>query len=276
MLTLRTIWLDQGFNNLKYTGLQLSCAEYGCAQAACSRFAHRPLFAAERVKGLFVTTVSFVPKQCAVCGATNRQAEVGVRGLGEPEDLDLRPGGVHRSSIYMWIQRCMSCGYCSTDIAGPASGAAKVVQSREYKDQLTATNFPDTANAFLCWAKVLKARDRIVDAGWACIYAAWVCDDDVQFRDRAAECRIQAADLFTAAVERNQAIARTPAEELQLLADCYRRAGRFEEAAKFCARGRDASTTNLREQRIFLFEEELIEAQDSRHHAISEALEGDE
>jgi hypothetical protein len=199
--------------------------------------------------------------------------------MGEPQDLDLRPGGVHRSSIYMWIQRCMSCGYCATDISRPLPGAQAIVKSDAYSRQLINIRFPDTVNAFLCWAMALEGAQQFADAGWASLYGAWVCDDDPQFTTRAAECRLRAIGLFRTAAESQQRFARTHSEEARLLIDLLRRTRQFDDAMRLCRSAQQEAEENnysLRDRRILMFEEDCIAESDSSRRRIDEALEGDE
>ena len=64
-----------------------------------------------------MTTVFLTEKKCFACGkkdqypVTNFSMDnVGMR------DLDGRPSFIRRSSVYLWIQRCIPCGYCAMEI----------------------------------------------------------------------------------------------------------------------------------------------------------------
>jgi hypothetical protein len=206
-----------------------------------------------------------------VCGHTGRQAEIGMREIGEPRDLDMRAGGVCRSSIYMWLQRCLSCGYCAPDIASGVEAARTVVGGEAYKRQLGDSRFPDTVNAFLCWAMVLEAGGRYDEAAWAVIYAAWVCDDDAEHRSWASHFRKKALATIDVAHGKNQLLTDDLTGDHLLMVDLLRRAGSFKAASRLCARELEKNHDE-RTIDILSFQQELIDTKDKRRHAIEEAL----
>ncbi|MBD3314759.1 MAG: hypothetical protein GF344_03145 [Chitinivibrionales bacterium] len=218
-----------------------------------------------------MTTVSFVSKKCYVCGHVGRQAEIGVREAGEPQDLDYRAGGVNRSSIYMWLQRCLSCGYVAPDIAVGSEAARSTVADESYRRQRNDTRYPDTINAFLCWGMIQEACGRFDEAAKAAIYAAWVCDDDADHRDKAKYFRERTLEKMDAAQKKGQFLTGDQIGDRLLMVDLLRRIGAFAKAAPLCAeelrKDYDEKTRT-----ILLFQEKLIEDKDGRRHAIEEAF----
>ncbi|MBD3393400.1 MAG: hypothetical protein GF418_14830 [Chitinivibrionales bacterium] len=219
-----------------------------------------------------MTTVTFVTKKCRVCGNISRQAEMGVRGIMEPYDLDSRPTGAARSSIYLWVQRCSACGYCAPDITQGDEGVQKVVKSQEYRNRLTDQSRPEALNHFLCWSMLQEAVGRHNEAGWAMLYAAWICDDDANIRAHAVECRENALHLFDKARECGQDFRKGRLQEELLKIDLFRRCGRFDEAAALCSEQLERGCDS-RSKQILLFQEDLLEAKDSSKHTIAEATE---
>jgi len=233
----------------------------------------RQPFGHDKTKGGNVTTVTFVSKTCCVCSTTSRQAEMGVRGIVEPYDLDTRPTGAPRSSIYIWVQRCGTCGYCAPDISKGGEGVKKFVESTEYRQKLANRKLPEALNNFLCWSMIREYVGDYAAAGWAALYAAWVCDDDVNIRGRAAECRTLASRLFDQARAQGKNFSKGTEEEDLIRLDILRRCGRLDEASKLCGEMLAREGLSKRTMQIVTYQQELIEAKDVSKHTIGEALE---
>ncbi len=219
-----------------------------------------------------MTTVVFVKKTCFVCGTRDRYADIGVINIGKPDDLDGRPGDSHRSSIYMVMKRCSTCGYCAPDIATGPKGAAIIVKEPSYRKQLNESSLPETANTFLCWALLQKRSGNFHEAGKATLFAAWVCDDSSEFQFKARSLRVEAIALLLKARELGQPFARTPFLEQSLLIDLMRRAGQLDEAGAYCKETLKMEELTENEEMILAYQEDLIEAKDNRRHTINEAL----
>lgn len=218
-----------------------------------------------------MTTVVFVKKICFVCGTRDRYADIGVMNIGRPDDLDGRPSDSHRSSIYMVMKRCTTCGYCAPDIATGPKGAPIIVKEPLYQKQLNNTSLPETANTFLCWAQLQKSSNAYNEAGKATLFAAWVCDDSSEFRFKARALRIEAIALLLKARDSGQTFARSPFLEQSLLVDLMRRAGQFEEARKYCEEGLKMKQLSEKEEMVLAYQEDLIEKKDTKRHTIDEA-----
>lgn len=137
-------------------------------------------------------TVFMMVKPCYVCATQGRCPDIGAPGsFHGPRDMDTRPSVSQRSAIYMWVQRCQSCGYCGVDISQGEPVAKEMVQTDLYRRQLNDSAFSETANSFLCRSMILDNLGDWVEAGWACVYAAWVCDDS-GFEESGATCRRRA------------------------------------------------------------------------------------
>ena len=217
-----------------------------------------------------MTTFTFVSKECFLCGKMGHYADIGIHNIGKPEDLDGRTAGPERSSIYMLIKRCISCGYCSPEISSGPSLAAEIINDPLYKKQLNNKSFPDTANAFLCWSIIQNKIGLYSEAGRASLYAAWVCDDSNEHRDKAIECRKYTIEYFTKAQAAKQPFCKTELDEQLLFIDLYRRCGLFKEASALCEETQKKSLPE-NEEMILIFQEDLIGKKDKRKHTISEA-----
>jgi len=208
-------------------------------------------------------------RNCFFCGATSKFPQGNlIMGSVELRDLDGRPTHILRSSVYLWIQRCPSCGYCAPEIAEGDPVDADVLHGDAYRQQLDNPDFPETANAFLCHSLVMQARGLSADAAWAAVFAAWICDDN-NYPESARACRRYAITFFTAAREASIDFAETAMREELYLIDLYRRCGDFSTAKSLCdgALGLkpDESIIDL-----FYFEKDLIERGDSGIHSIAD------
>jgi hypothetical protein len=218
-----------------------------------------------------MTTGFLKLKKCYICGAGNRYPEIGssVAYVGT-RDLDTRFSQTQRTAMYLWIQQCISCGYCSNDISTGTPIIKEIVASDIYKAQLTKATCPQTANAFLCRSMILEATGDLLNAGWSSLYAAWICDDNGS-KKNAVESRKQAFDFFEKARQTPQSFG-TKGEEVVLMIDLLRRSNQLDKAQTLCALELDAYPDD-RTKAILEFEAELIEKKDCKSHSVSEALE---
>jgi hypothetical protein len=221
-----------------------------------------------------MTTVYLSDKKCFICGEESK-FPMGNLSLGNvsARDLDGRPTSILRSSVYLWIQRCPGCGYCAPEIAEGDEIDRELVASNAYDNQLNDRTFPETANSFLCHSLVMKNKNFFADAGWAAVFAAWICDDN-DFPDSAAVCRAKAIRLFSSAREKGQDFASSPEQEQIYFIDLHRRQAEFGEASKLC----DLELEKEHSDNIYdvlYFERELIDKKDSTIHTVAEAMDSD-
>ncbi len=216
-----------------------------------------------------MTHLRYLSTICAVCGESCRFSIPETVGSVGSRDLDTRPAEPLRSTIYAWVKRCPSCGYCAPDLGEAPEGAADVVKLPRYREQLDARRFPGIANTFLCCAIIQEDLGAPALAAWASLHAAWVCDDesaDVPARI----CRKRAADLLRRAWDEGDRLAPQEGTDEALLVDLLRRAGRFREA-------RDVAEEVLARHPpqiiadIMRFQVRLIAAADRDAHTVAEA-----
>jgi hypothetical protein len=161
-----------------------------------------------------------------------------------------------RSTLKYTLQICPFCGYIAFDISEKHEAITEeLVKSERYQQQRLDPVFPMMADVFLCHAQLEELSSSYSSAGWSCLKAAWVCDDEIDsFRlekieaDKVGEvtitatlsakkCRIEAVRLFLKARESGQVLAKQKSGEQVLLADVLRRSERFEEAKLECESG---------------------------------------
>jgi len=221
-----------------------------------------------------MTVPIFTFKECALCGETSHQRELASTSYFGSPDLDGRLPPPARWALDMQIQTCPSCGYCAPDISKKVDKASVVVKSDSYKKQLKNPRFPKLANAFLCFSMIMEETGNFAKAGWACVYAAWACDDannDVGAR----KCRERAVALLRQAKQADQRFAKRVGEEIAIMADLLRRAGRFEEALVVCDEGLKKHLGKTM-RKVLMFQKELIRKGDTSCHEIEEVFEKEE
>ena len=206
---------------------------------------------------------------CAVCGEACRFTIPDAASSVGSRDLDTRPAEPLRSTIYAWVKRCPSCGYCAPDPGKAPEGAADVVKLPRYRWQLDARRFPAVANTFLCWSIIQEDLGTPARAAWASLHAAWACDDrgeDVPARI----CRKRAADLLRRAWEKGERLAPGVGMDEAILTDLLRRAGRLREARimvkETLEQNPDPTIID-----IMRFQIRLIDAGDRGAHTVAEA-----
>ena len=148
-----------------------------------------------------MTTVFLREKKCFICGIKNQHPETNfsMDNVGT-RDLDGRPSLIRRSSVYLWIQRCISCGYCAMEITKGKPEFKNIISTPEYKLQLSNSAYPETANAFLCYSMLEENSGNFADAGWSAVFASWICDDN-GYTKSSSDCRNRAIELFANAKE---------------------------------------------------------------------------
>jgi len=227
-----------------------------------------------------MATIFMVDTKCYVCGKNSRFPQSGpIMDNGTSRDLDGRPSGMGRSNIYMRVQRCVHCGYCSLEVSQGHESYPDIVNSAAYKAMLYSKEQSETANSYLCCSLLLRYSESWSEVGWGALHAAWICDDN-KYEESALRCRKLALDFFTKTRESGAAFADSKNEEEVLLIDILRRLGEFEKAGKICMEmlGKidngdiDDDTAEI----ILNYEKHLIEKQDVKCHTFEQAQEMDE
>lgn len=215
-----------------------------------------------------MTRLRYLNTTCVVCGESCRfTIPEAIASIGS-RDLDTRPAEPLRSTIYAWVKRCPSCGYCAPDPGKAPEGAADVVKLPRYREQLDARRYPGVANTFLCWSLIQEDLGAPAQAAWASLHAAWVCDDegnDVPARI----CRKRAADLLRRAWEQGERLASQAGADEALLVDLLRRAGRLREARAVAKEVLEQNPAPLIAG-IMRFQVRLITASDRGVHTVAE------
>lgn len=195
---------------------------------------------------------------CAVCGEKSAQTVV---LECEPDrsvpDLDMRPGEPHRSYIKYWVSKCPRCGYCNASIEIP------VLFTKEYLGSGSYNKYDDSLSGRFMKMSLVCEKNKVYDEALkACLYAAWVYDDESD-DDRAAECRRAAVKIF----DSHRAYFSEKPDIVLLLADIMRRSGSFERVVS--EYGKRFMGSGLMTA-VAAYEAELAEKKDSGCHRADE------
>lgn len=211
--------------------------------------------------------------RCGLCGNVNDDIVVGSTSTFWSPDLDTRPSELKRSTIIAWVKRCSECGFCASDITNAPFQARSVVHSSQYSQQLSEETNPELANSFLCKTLIDQAVGNYATASWACIHAAWACDDAKKVKP-ARKCRSKALDMINKSVAARYSLSKEDGEEIAIQVDLLRRAGYIEDAKNLIADKRN-KITNGNMMKILNFQSYLLSNSDVSCHKIDEAI-GDE
>lgn len=217
-----------------------------------------------------MTTVYQEKEACRICGTISDHVTIGPTKSFGSSDLDTRPPQMLRSTLKFQIRRCPGCGYCAPDLADASALVVAIVKSDAYRAQLDHPGYSMLANSFLCYALIQQAVGALDQAGWACLSAAWVCDDE-QAHAPAKQCRLNAIHWFQHCKLESIAFTAEPGLEEAVLADLYRRTGQFERVPAICQRGIAQKPTAMILQ-MLNFQLGLARKQDTACHLVDQAL----
>lgn len=207
--------------------------------------------------------------QCSACGTECEQTLLGsTNSFGSP-DLDLRPPPMQRTTMNAWLQQCRSCGYVAPDLSDAVPDRA-MLASAEYQSVLRDVALPPLTRRFLAYGLLVRGTSAQQSA-FACLRAAWVCDDAGE-TERAAACRGQAITQFERCIthednEQSHTVA-------AIYIDVLRRAGRFAEAGKVCETvlAFPGLTDILRQ--VIRYQQDLCARGDLDRHTVADAVPG--
>lgn len=210
-----------------------------------------------------------IDSTCAVCGETCQfSVPEAVTSVGS-RDLDTRPPEPLRSTIYAWVRRCPTCGYCAPNLSKAPDGATDVVGLPLYREQLDSQRFPEVANNLLCWSIIQENLGKPAQAAWTALHAAWACDDE-ECDVPARVCRKHAADLLKQAWKESERLTPIEGADEALLVDILRRSGRFREARTIAKETLEQNLPDPLIAAIMRFQIRLITSLDRGTHKISE------
>ena len=219
-----------------------------------------------------MTTMFEYKTTCAVCSTGKRfRAISSTNSMGSP-DLDTRPPPMQRSTIWAWVQRCDSCGYCASNLDHAPDEARDVIHGQAYRQQLNNPDYPELANSFLCKYLIEFESGLYAHATWSLVHASWACDD-AGSSEQASECRRKAAKMLRLAEKKDQKVTGHDHKwaEIPLLVDLLRRADEIQEARKAIP-GEIEEIKGDIIYSILKFQHDLLEKKDTTCHTIGDAV----
>jgi hypothetical protein len=218
-----------------------------------------------------MTTTEHRELECAVCEELSAHRMVrSTNTFGGYPDLDSRPPGMMRSTMFTWVQRCPSCGYCHRYLAEHLGDVKHIVESTEYRDLLGTAEQDGLAALFRCQCMLDEALGEYGSAAWASIHAAWAFDD-VANAEAAHAARERALALIALAQEEDQCLADEPGIDTAIVVDLLRRVGRFKEALIEIQR-LDRSEVDEWVIDLLEYQATLIEKKDTMCHTMQAVL----
>jgi hypothetical protein len=210
---------------------------------------------------------------CSVCDTTDIYfvlMSTNSFGSGSP-DLDTRPTGMARGALLGALTECSACGHIAPDISESLTGAREIVSSEPYRAARRHSPGPRRARQWHCWALLCDGDGRPVEAGLACLSAAWASDDALNGRAAANRYRAMALDRFGACASSGLRFAANADAENLLLCDLHRRIGNHEEALAIATALVDAAGSK-RVRAIANFQRVAASRGDTRRYSIAAAL----
>jgi|GEM_PF-5337031 len=137
-------------------------------------------------------------------------------------------------SYLLSLQYCEKCGYSAVNF--PESSPEEIralVQSIPYQLQWSDESLPKLARVFLCKGILDVAKQRIVDAAYSALAAAWVCDERAD-ETAAIWCRKLAAEYFRRYFSNNSRLDSAQQQILFHYVDVCRKAGLLQRARQLC------------------------------------------
>ncbi|CAF0960319.1 unnamed protein product [Didymodactylos carnosus] len=193
-----------------------------------------------------MVTFSEEIKRCENCQQKSQQTILNSYTTFGSPDLDLRPPSMERETIWMWIQHCPHCGYCSTHIQRP----------NEFKND---------------------EQKKFDTACWQSLRGAWVCDDSIN-DDAARKCRLRTLELIDKCLEDGKTLGEQVAITECIQVDILRRIGEFDRALTIISTVLSIALILLQKPepeevivKMLKFQRRLIEANDKRDYTISDA-----
>jgi hypothetical protein len=137
----------------------------------------------------------------------------------------------------------------------------------DYHALLSDPTFPELARHFRAYAFLVAADAQ--QAGQAYINAAWVCDDAEQTTE-AQECRRRAADCLMQSkpIDNSEGGITSGA----ILVDVLRRSGQFVPALAIVQELLSLSACRDILRQVVLFQQRLLDAQDTNGYTVDQAL----
>ena len=175
-----------------------------------------------------MSTFADIEETCAVCGKKEIYHEFSSIHHSGCDDLDLRPGGLYRGTMFAWIQQCPKCGYVSERVSDPSNVTVRWLRSKRYRSCNGIEFKSELAKQFYQYYLINIEDENLEDAFFALVHTAWLCDDSDDEKI-AKRCR-ERAIIITNKLIADKSIDKDDIDNIYLIKmDLMRRCGYFDE-----------------------------------------------
>ena len=177
-----------------------------------------------------MTTERLLTIKCPVCEEEfETHILMSTNTMGYP-DLDLRPAEMERSTMYISINECPSCGYAGFDFHNKPAIDEEYLKTDEYKNCDGIEFKSDRSKPFYKAYLINKKEGNKGGEINLLLHSIWSCDDAEDF-ENAKRLRIRASELLGEIINHIEIYESIGDKNTLLLmkADLMRRGGQFEE-----------------------------------------------
>jgi hypothetical protein len=215
--------------------------------------------------------------ECSVCGEKSQQCVLDGTSRFGYYDLDFRPPRPYRDSMFMWIQECPSCGYCSRDISIPTMNAKNAISSKGYEnredfiiDSALKKQGNRTLRRLSNYIKIAQLDEKNEEAFLGYLFSAWVCDD-YNCDELAINMRLGALEMLDMVMLADRAHLEKPLywNYHCIKIDLLRRVGEFTEAKHEIEKG-TSSDSDESLKIILMYQNYLCDSHDSRKYTFED------
>ena len=132
--------------------------------------------------------------KCAICRKESTHSVILSTNSFGSKDLDFRPPGMMRRTLPLWIQECPHCGYVNTDISEKMPVTPKMLNELRNidfkKNNLNIISAIRFYKLYFLKKKLFDLSNKspddyglLVEAFYAVLHAAWICDDKREKKD---------------------------------------------------------------------------------------------
>lgn len=163
--------------------------------------------------------------KCFICESKNQYKVITGHTSFGSQDLDLREPEMQRSTIWWWVEECPVCGYVSVQVDDTTSITRDYLETPAYKT-CDGINFKSNcASKFYKQHLICLSDNKLREAFFALLHAAWVCDD-VEDKGNSILCRKKSLPILSEIIEAGP---EDKAELKIIKMDVLRRAGLFDD-----------------------------------------------
>ena len=215
-----------------------------------------------------MSTLSFIEKECANCGAVNQFGESGIMSFNTPDGLDGNPGNL--TPLYTAISICPKCHYASPDITTIDDNVKAIVTSQQYQQLASNQGVHELVRKYISWAFTQIRIGNPCEAARTMLYATWL-SEQYDEANISSSCRLKAIELMSQCRTSGGNYELTRGKEIITMVDLYRREGAFADALDIVNSALGVDKLSQDDEFILSYEKKLCEEQNSKYATIRDA-----